>query len=114
MTEATTVVQTVGGEQAMKEEEIDELCLDWVKEHYGEELAREYQPYSLLISMWNVPALNQALQALMQELRIVFGPDERFGTVEYSEARRKLKLSHDRTPIPEVFLQAFTEAYEKR
>ncbi|MFO7997083.1 MAG: hypothetical protein R6U93_08140 [Dehalococcoidia bacterium] len=97
----------------MKGEEIDELCIDWLKENYGEELAREYQPHPLPISMWNSLALNKALEALMHDLCMVLGRDERFGAVEYFEPRGELKLSHDRPPIPQVFLQAFTEAHEK-
>ena len=48
----------------------------------------------------NTSELNEALETLMQVLRIAFGPDESFGTIDYYEVRRKLKLSDGRTPIP--------------
>lgn len=113
MSKVAILVQTVGKGKDMSGEQIDELCIDWLKENYGEELARKYRPYSLVIPMWNGPELNEALETLMQVLHIAFGPHESFGTVEYHEARRKLKLSHDRAPIPEVFLKAFAEPYQK-
>ena len=94
----------------MTAEQIDKVCIDWLKENYGEELAGKYRPYSLVVPMWNLPELNEALETLMQTLRIAFGPVESFGTVDHYEVRRKLKLSDDRTPIPEVFLKAFAEA----
>ena len=112
MTEAATLVQTVGKGKGMKGERIDEVCIDWLKENYGEELARKYRPYSLVIPTWNSSELNEALETLIEVLHIAFGPDESFGTVDYYEVRRKLKLSNDRTPIPEVFLKAFVEANE--
>jgi len=43
-------------------------------------------------------------------LRIAFGPNKSFGTTDYYEARRKLRLPDGRTPIPQVFLKAFAEA----
>ena len=96
----------------MTAEQIDKVCIDWLKENYGEELASKYQPYSLVIPMWNIFELSQALEALMQVLRIAFGPDKSFGAVDNYEVRRKLKLSDDRTSIPEVFLKAFEESCE--
>lgn len=111
--EVTTPVQTLGGGNGMKAEQIDKVCADWLKENFGEELASQYQPYSLVIPMWNTFELNEALEALMQVLRIVFGPDKSFGDVDYYEVRRKLKLSDYRTPIPEVFLKAFAKPCEQ-
>ena len=112
MTEAATLAQTVGKGKGMTGEQIDELCIDWLKENYGEELATKYRPYSLVIPMWNISELNEALETLRQVLCIAFGPDESFGTVDYYEVRRKLRLSEDRTPIPELFLKVFVEANE--
>ena len=112
MTELTTLVQTPGRGKGMKAEQIDKVCIDWLEENYGEELVANYGPYSLVIPMWNTSELNEALETLMQVLRIAFGPDESFGTVDYYEVRRKLKLSDGRTPIPEVFLKAFAEPCE--
>ena len=91
----------------MTAEQIDKVCIDWLEENYGEELASKYQPYSLVITMWNIFEINEALEALLQVLCIAFGPDKSFGDVDYYEVRRKLKLSDHRTPIPEVFLKAF-------
>jgi len=73
----------------------------------------KYGHYSLVIPTRNSFELNEALETLMQVLRIAFGPDKSFRTTDYYEVRRKLKLSDDRTPIPEVFLKAFAEAYEE-
>ena len=92
--------------------QVDRICIDWLMENYGEGLATEYQPTSLLIPTWNSSELNEALDNLLQALRIAFGPDESFGTVDYYEVRRKLKLSDDRTTIPEAFLKAFAGSYE--
>ena len=97
----------------MKVKQVDKVCIDWLKENCGEELAMKYGHYSLVIPMWNTSELNEALGTLMQVLCIAFGPDESFGTVDYYEVRRKLKLPEDRTLIPEVFLKAFAEPYEK-
>jgi len=109
MTEAATSVWTVSREKGMTADQIDKVCVDWLKENYGEELATRYRPYSLVIPMWNISELNEALETLLQMLRIVFGPDKSFGTIDYYEVRRKLKFWDDRTPIPEVFLKAFAE-----
>ncbi len=96
----------------MTADQIDKVCIDWLEENYGEELATKYRPYSLVIPMWNTPELNEALEDLLQELRIAFGPDKSFGTTDYYKVRRKLKLLDGRTPIPEVFRKAFVEANE--
>lgn len=95
----------------MTGEQIDKVCIDWLKENYGDELASEYRPYSLVITEWNTSELNEALETLMQVLYMAFGPHQSFGTVEYYEVREKLNLSHDMAPIPEVFLKAFAEPY---
>jgi hypothetical protein len=112
MTEAATSVWTVRREKDMTLDQIDKVCIDWLKENYGEEVATKYRPYSLVIPMWNTSELNEALETLIRVLHIAFGPDESFGTVDYYEVRRKLKLSDDRTLIPEVFLRAFAKANE--
>jgi hypothetical protein len=91
----------------MSSGQIDRLCLDWLSENYGKEVASEYRSYSLVMPLWNPPALNKALDTLRQVLLIAFGPGESFATVDYHEARRKLTLPDDSTPIPAVFIQAF-------
>ena len=97
----------------MKAEQIDKVCVDWLKANYGEELAMKYGHYSLLIPMWNTSELNEALETLMQVLHIAFGPDESFGAVDYYDVRKKLKLSDGGSPIPEVFLKAFAVSCER-
>ncbi len=52
-------------------------------------------------------ALNDALETLRQVLCKAFGPEESFGTIDYHEARRKLRLTDDVIPIPDVFVKAF-------
>ena len=102
-----TAAVIVGEGKDMYGEQVDRICIDWLMENYGEELAGKYRSNSFLIPMWNSSKLNEALDTLLQVLRIAFGPYESFGTVDYYEVRRKLKLSDDRTPIPELFLKAF-------
>lgn len=87
--------------------QIDRLCTNWLSENYGEEMASKYRAYSVVIPMWNVPDLNKALETLMQVLCIAFGPDESFGTADYHEARRRLRLQEEGAQIPEVFIKAF-------
>jgi len=96
----------------MRSAQIGKLCLDWLKENYGQESASEYTPNSLVIPMWNPPHLNGALETLRRVLCIAFGPDESFATVHYHEARRKLRLLDDSTPIPKVFIKAFAGTCE--
>ncbi len=91
----------------MTSSEIDRLCTDWLNDNYGEELASKYMPYTLVIPMWNSPDLNDALETFMQVLCIAFGTDQSFGTTDYHEARRKLRLLDNRVEIPEVFIRAF-------
>lgn len=86
---------------------IDSLCQDWLRENYGEAIASEYTIYSLVIPMWNPPDLNDALEDLWMQLCFSFGPEQSFGTIEYYEAREKLGLSYDWTPVPDVFVRAF-------
>ena len=112
MTEAVTPVQTPAKDGGMKAEQVDKVCVDWLKENYGEELTIKYRPYSLVVPVWNTLELNEALETLLRVLRIAFGPNKSFGTVDYYEVIRKLKLLDDRTPTPEVFLKAFTKARE--
>ena len=87
--------------------QIDRLCHDWLRKNYGEAIALEYTTYSLVIPMWNSPNLNDALEDLKLELCLSFGPEQSFGTVDCYEAREKLGLSDDRTPVPDVFIRAF-------
>ena len=86
---------------------IDRLCQDWLRENYGEAIASEYTTYSLVIPMWNSADLNNALEDLKLILCLAFGPEQFFGTTDYYEAREKLGLPDDRTPIPDVFVMAF-------
>ena len=46
-----TLVQTSARGGGMKAEQIDKVCVDWLKANYGGELAMEYGSYSLLIPM---------------------------------------------------------------
>ena len=87
--------------------QIDTLCRDWLRENYGEEIVSEYTIYSLVIPMWNSPDLNGALEDLKLELCLAFGPEQSFGTTDYYEAREKLGLADERTPVPDVFVRAF-------
>jgi len=49
----------------------------------------------------------------IDKVRIAFGPDKSFGTTDYYEVRRNIKLPDDRTLVPKVFLKAFAEPHEK-
>ena len=91
----------------MSGSQIDRLCQDWLRENYGEATASEYTRYSLLIPMWNAPDLNNALEDLKLELCLSFGPEQSFGATDCYEAKEKLGLPDDRTPIPDVFIGAF-------
>jgi hypothetical protein len=87
--------------------QIDRLCHDWLRENYGEEIASEYTTYSLAIPMWNSLHLNDALEDLKLELYLSFGPERSFGAADYYEARGKLGLPDDRTPVLDMFIRAF-------
>ena len=91
----------------MSGDQIDRLYQDWLCENYGEEIASEYTTYSLAIPMWNSAELNTALEDLRLRLRLALGPEQRFQTTDYYEAREKLGLSDGRTPVPDVFVRAF-------
>jgi len=91
----------------MSGSQIDRLCHDWLRENYGEAIASEYTTYSLVIPMWNSPDLNDALEDLRLMLRLSFGPEQSFGTIDYHEAREKLGLPDDRIPVPDMFVRAF-------
>ena len=91
----------------MSGSQIDRLCQDWLLENYGEAIASEYTTYSLVITMWNSTDLNDALEDLKLELCLSFGPEQSFGATNYYEAREKLGLPDDRTPVPDVFVTAF-------
>ena len=91
----------------MSSSQIDRLCQDWLRENYGVEIASQYTTYSLVIPMWNSPDLNNALEDLRLRLCFAFGPEQSFGTTDYYEAREKLGLPDDRTPVPDVFVRAF-------
>ena len=86
----------------------DKLCRDWLRENYSEEIVSEYTIYSLVIPMWNSPDLNDALEDLKLELCLAFGPEQSFETTDYYEARERLGLADERTPVPDVFVRAFT------
>lgn len=87
--------------------QVDRLCLDWLKENRGPEMARQYTVYALLVPRWNSPELNEALDTLRLSLCIACGPDESFGDTDYRDARRRLGLPEEAFPIPEAFLRAF-------
>jgi hypothetical protein len=87
--------------------QIDALCREWLRENCGEEIASEYTTYSLVIPMWNSAVLNSALEDLRLELCLSFGPEQSFGSIDYYEAREKLGLLDDKTPVPDVFVRAF-------
>ena len=93
----------------MKSSQIDKVCIDWLEENYGEELASEYNNYSLVIPTFNSYKLNDALDILRQVLCISFGQEGSFGTTDYHEARRKIGLRQDLGTIPEIFIKAFSE-----
>lgn len=96
----------------MKSGQIDRLCMDWLRENCGEEIASKYRPYSLVITIWNTPDINDGLETLRQVLCIAFGPAESFGNTDYHEAREKLGLPDDRVSIPDVFIEAFAGTFE--
>lgn len=87
--------------------QIDRLCQDWLQENYGQEITSEYTRYSLVVPAWNSVELNDALQDLKLMLCLAFGPEQSFGSTDYYEAREKLGLSDDRTPVPDVFVRTF-------
>ena len=91
----------------MSGNQTDRLCQDWLRENYGGVIASEYTTYSLVIPMENSSELNNALEDLKLELFLSFGPEQSFGAVDYHEAREKLGLPDDRTPVPDVFFRAF-------
>jgi len=91
----------------MSSGQIDRLCQDWLRENYEEAIASEYTTYSLVIPMWNSPDLNNALEDIKLELCLSFGPEQSFGATDYYEARERLGLPNDRTPVPDVFVRAF-------
>lgn len=91
----------------MTSSQIDHLCLDWLQENYGEVIASEYSPYSLLIPAFNSIDLNGALEELRQTLYLIFGSEQSFGSTDYYEARQRLGLPGNRTPVPDVFVRAF-------
>jgi hypothetical protein len=91
----------------MTDGSIDRLCRDWLRQNYGEEVASEYTSYSLLIPAFNSADLNDALDELIQTLYLIYGPEQSFGSTDYYEARERLGLPDDRTPVPDVFVRAF-------
>ncbi len=93
--------------KAMTSGQVDRLCWDWLHDNYGEELASEYTPYSLLIPAFNSTDLNSVLEELRQILYLNFGPEQSFGNTDYYEARERLGLPDDWTPVPDVFVRAF-------
>ena len=87
----------------MNGDQIDRLCRNWLAENCGEEIASEYTSYSLIIPTRNTPGLNDGLETQRQILCIAFGSDESFGTTDYHEARKRLRMREERVQIPEVF-----------
>ena len=101
------------GEEIVSEEQIDRLCLDWLQENYGEEVACEYRSDSLVIPSLNRPDLNEALADMKRVLSIAFGPDESFGSLDYHRARKELGLADDSASAPDVFADAFATVWEE-
>lgn len=89
--------------------QINRLCWDWLHENYNEAIASEYEPFSLLIPAFNSTDLNSALEELRQTLYFIFGPGQSFGNTDYYEARERLGLPDDRTPVPDAFVRTFVE-----
>ncbi len=80
--------------------QLDRLCQGWLRENCGEAIASEY-------TMWNSADLDDALEDLRLELCLSFGHEQSVETIDYYEAREKLGLSDDRTPMPDVVMRAF-------
>lgn len=89
---------------------VDRLCRDWLRVNYGDAMASQYTVYSLLMPMWNSPDLNNALEKLKRDLGFFFGLERTFADTDYHEARLKLGLSDERTPVPQIFLKAMAKA----
>lgn len=66
-----------------------------------------------MIPMWNTLNLNEALETLREVLYLAFGPDESFGSTDYDQARRKLRLPDNTIAIPDVFIKAFAVTREQ-
>jgi len=83
----TTTIVVAGkgglGKTAIALLQTDSLSQKRVAENDGQELALEYQGYSLVISAFNSHELNGALDTLRQVSCIAFGPEESFGTAGY-------------------------------
>jgi hypothetical protein len=94
-------------EGVMSSGQIDMLCWDWLRENYGERIASQYTPYSLLVPRWNADDLNDALDKLIGALSFAFGPEQSFRGTDYYEARAKLELADHPTRVPDVFIRAF-------
>jgi len=97
----------------MKSEQIDQLCRDWLVGNYGDEIALEYMVYSLVIPSFDSKELNYALEELRLTLCIAFGPEQSFGSTDYQDARDQLGLIDNRTPVPDVFVRAFTSSLNR-
>lgn len=91
----------------MSNSQIDRLCHEWLQENYGEVIASEYTTYSLVIPMWNSLDLNNALEDFNSQLCCSFGSRQSFEDIGYYEAREKLGLPDERTPIPDIYIMAF-------
>ena len=77
----------------MTGDQIDRLCQDWLHENYGEEIASEYAPHSLVIPVFNSVDLNNALEELRRTPYLVFGHEQSFESTGYYEARERLVVS---------------------
>jgi len=87
--------------------QVDTMCRDWIELNYGGVMASRYTRYSLVMPTYNDDELNEALDDLIEVLCILFGPDETFESTDYYEARARLGLSIDKSPIPDVYLKVF-------
>ncbi|MDD5038148.1 MAG: hypothetical protein PHN78_02380 [Dehalococcoidales bacterium] len=80
--------------------QIDRLYRSWLRENYGEAVALGYTAYPLVIPMWNSPELNDVIKDLQLEPDLSPLSRATLLSCDYYEARVKLGLPHDRTPVP--------------
>ena len=89
----------------MSGEQTDTLCWGWLHDNCGYELVSDYAIYSLMIPIWNCPQLNDTLEDLKLELCLSFGPEQSLRATDYYQDREKLKLTKDKTPVPDMFTE---------
>jgi hypothetical protein len=51
--------------------QIDKHWQEWLRENYGVTIASEFTTYSLVITMWNYPELNNALEDFKRTMPII-------------------------------------------